>query len=69
MIIIVKNASEALQKNDELRELGLINGQDYSWRFIPFEQDASDPDNSYPPRAEFQFRDPKMESFLQLKWN
>ena len=69
MIIFVKNATEALALKDELTAAGLIIHYDYTWCYHPLVEDYWDPDNTWPPRVEFNFIDQKWETYFQLKWN
>ena len=66
MIIYVKNATEALARKDELTNAGLIVHYDYTWCYHP--QADWDYANITQATVEFNFIDPKIESFFSLKW-
>ena len=71
MIVLVKNATEALIYRAELTDAGLLLDRDYVWRYTPPQDYYEDPYNYAGVllgSVEFKFKDSSLESFYQLKW-
>jgi len=66
--IPVKNAQHALEYKEQLLEAGLVLNQDFSWGYVPSQYDGWDDTTHTEPMVYFEFQDPKMETFFQLKW-
>ena len=64
--IPVKSATHALELKDELSRAGLVVHRDYTWCYHPLIDCW--PEDSVAPWAEFNFHDPALETYYQLKW-
>lgn len=64
----VRNAREAMDFLDLVKQHGLIIEQDFSWSFVPSKYDGYNEDTHTQPLVEFMFRDPAIATFFQIKW-
>lgn len=64
----VRNAQEAMNFLDMVKQHGLIIEQDFSWSFVPSKYDGWDDDTHTQPFVEFVFKDSAMATFFQMKW-
>jgi hypothetical protein len=67
--IPVRNAQEAMNLLDMIREHGLVIEQDFTWAFMPSQYDGWDDTSHTQPTVEFTFRDPAMATYFQLKFS
>ena len=63
----IQKVSRALEMVAELRQSGLIMDQDFVWRFE--KGDYNDSNEFMPPSVTFEFQDPALATFYQLKWS
>lgn len=62
-----QSGSRALEMVDQLRQSGLIMDQDFVWRF---EKGSYNDSNEFvPPAVSFEFGNPALATFYQLKWS
>jgi len=66
LIIIVKNAIEALSLKEQVEELCLE--QDFTWRFTPAVNTWLGDEVITPATVEFDFKDEIWATYFQLKW-
>jgi len=68
--IRMENASpdDGIYWSQELQVSGLIQDQDYVWRYVPSKYDNFGLYNSAPRAVVFEFRDPALATFYRLKW-
>ena len=62
----IQKVSRALEMVAELRQSGLIMDQDFVWRFE--KGDYNDRNEFLSPSVTFEFQDPTLATFYQLKW-
>lgn len=60
-------SNKSLELLDQLRESGLVQDRDFVWRY----QKSSYGENNefIPASATFEFEDPALATFYQLKWS
>ncbi len=66
--ILVANAQQALDLKQQVLDHGLTQGQDFSWRYNPDHYDGYNDSSHTHPTVEFEFQEPSMETFFQLRW-
>ena len=64
----VKNASEAFVYKDHVTEQGLYIEHDYTWKYTPAVNNWLGDEVLTPATVEFEFKDPKWETYFQLRW-
>jgi hypothetical protein len=64
--VIVKNAVEAMDLKAEVQEIHGLNH--FRWRYTPPVNDWFGAEIVTPATVEFDFDDPKWETYFQLKW-
>lgn len=60
-------ANMALELVAELRQSGLIMNQDFVWQYQ--KSGYSEGNKHVPPSVTFEFQDPALATFYQLKWS
>ena len=60
-------ANMALELVDQLRQSGLVMGQDFVWQYQ--KSGYSEGNKHVPASVTFEFRDPALATFYQLKWS
>jgi len=61
------DVNRAIEMKDQLIQDGLVMDQDFKWTWIT--ADYNDVEGwTRQKHAEFEFRDPAMSTFYQLKW-
>ena len=68
IIILVKNAQEALELKEQVLAAGLILHEDFSWEYRPDPYDGYDDSSHAHPEVRFIFRDPVQETFLRMRF-
>jgi hypothetical protein len=58
----------AIDLKNQLLTAGLVIGQDFNWRYTPAHYDNDGHSAVTPKEATFEFQDPALATFYQLKW-
>lgn len=68
VIVLGVNATRALELRDQVEARGLRNNQDFVWSYrqASYNNDGFTP--SSPRQVKFEFNDPAMATFFNLKW-
>ena len=64
--VIVKNSVEALDLKAQVQEVCGLN--QFLWRYTPAVSDWLSQELA-PATVEFEFKDPKWETYFELKWS
>jgi hypothetical protein len=64
--VIIKNSVEALDLKAQVQQV--CGPNDYAWRYSPAVNDWFGAEIVTPATVEFDFDDPKWETYFQLKW-
>jgi hypothetical protein len=68
IVVLVKNAQQAMDLKEQLVVAGLVLHEDFSWEYIPNQYDGYDDTSHSHPEARFIFRDPAQETFFRMKF-
>jgi hypothetical protein len=68
IVILVKNAQQAMDLKDQLIAHGLILHADFSWEYRPDPYDGYDDSVHAHPEVRFMFNDPVQETFFRMKF-
>jgi hypothetical protein len=68
IVILVKNAQQAMDLKDQLIAHGLILHEDFSWEYRPDPYDGYDDSLHAHPEVRFVFADPVQETFFRMKF-
>jgi hypothetical protein len=68
IVILVKNAQEALDLKQQVLDAGLILHEDFSWEYRPDPYDGYNDSLHAHPEARFIFRDSAQETFFRMKF-
>jgi hypothetical protein len=68
IIILVKNAQEALELKEQVLAAGLILHEDFTWEYQPDPYDGYDDSSHAHPEVRFIFRDPVQETFFRMRF-
>ena len=68
IVILVKNAQQAMDLKDQLIAHGLILHKDFSWEYRPDPYDGYDDSLHAHPEVRFVFDDPVQETFFRMKF-
>jgi hypothetical protein len=68
IIIVVKNAQEAIELKDQILAHGLVLHEDFSWEYEPDHYDGWNDSTRTQSFARFVFRDPAQETFFRMKF-
>ena len=66
IIILVKNAQQAMDLKDQVVVHGLVLHEDFTWEYRPDPYDGYDDSLHAHPEVRFVFRDPAQETFFRL---
>ena len=66
MIVIVRNAADALVLKEQVEEL--CSKDDFKWRYVPQVNSWLGDEIITPGTVEFEFKDKQMATYFQLKW-
>ena len=66
MIVIVRNAADALVLKEQVEEL--CSKDDFTWRYVPQVNSLLGDEIITPGTVEFEFKDKQMATYFQLKW-
>ena len=66
MIVIVRNAADALVLKEQVEEL--CSKDDFTWRYVPQVNNWLGDEIITPGTVEFEFKDKQMATYFQLKW-
>jgi hypothetical protein len=66
MIVVVRNAAEALVLKEQVEEL--CAKDDFTWRYTPQVNNWLGDEITTPGTVEFKFKDKKMATYFQLRW-
>ena len=66
--VLTHNAGQALAFKDSLVDAGLVMEQDFVWRYFASAYDWIGSVEE-PGHTVFEFRDPALATFYQLKWS
>ena len=64
--VIVKNSVEALDLKAQVQEVCGLNG--FLWKYTPPVNSWLGDETLTPATAEFEFKDPQLVTYFQLKW-
>jgi hypothetical protein len=62
-------ANQSLDIVKELKELGLIQGRDFEFRYQPRQDDGFTYDDTIPRGCEFYFNEGKWTSYMAIKYS
>ncbi len=68
IVVLVKNAQQAIELKDQVLAAGLILHEDFSWEYIPDPYDGYNDSLHAHPEARFVFRDAAQETFFRMKF-
>jgi hypothetical protein len=68
IIVLVKNAQQAMDLKDQVVAHGLILHEDFSWEYRPDPYDGYDDSSHAHPEVRFMFRDPAQETFFRMRF-
>jgi hypothetical protein len=68
IVILVKNAQQAMDLKDQLIAHGLILHEDFSWEYRPDAYDGYHESWHTHPEVRFIFRDPAQETFFRMRF-
>ena len=68
IVILVKNAQQAMELKDQLTAHGLILHEDFSWEYRPNPYDGYDDSLHAHPEVRFVFDDPVQETFFRIRF-
>ena len=68
IVILVKNAQQALDLKQQVLDAGLILHEDFSWEYRPDPYDGYNDLLHAHPEARFIFRDSAQETFFRMKF-
>ncbi len=68
IVVLVKNAQQAIELKDQVLAAGLVLHEDFSWEYRPDPYDGYDDSMHAHPEARFIFRDPAQETFFRMKF-
>lgn len=68
IIVLVKNAQQAVDLKDQVLSSGLILHEDFTWEYIPNQYNGYDDSSHSHPEARFIFCDPVQETFFRMKF-
>ena len=68
IIILVKNAQEAMEHKDQVVAHGLVLHENFTWEYRPDPYDGYDDSLHAHPEVRFIFRDPAQETFFRMKF-
>jgi hypothetical protein len=68
IIVLVKNAQQAMDLKDRVVAHGLVLHEDFSWEYRPDPYDGYDDSSHAHPEVRFVFRDPAQETFFRIKF-
>ena len=66
MIVIVRNAADALTLKEQVKEL--CAEEDFTWRYVPQVNNWLGDEIITPGNVEFTFKDEQMATYFQLRW-
>ena len=66
MIVIVRNAADALVLKEQVEEL--CSKDDFTWRYVPQVNNWLGDEIITPGTVEFEFKDEQMATYFQLRW-
>ena len=66
MIVIVRNAADALVLKEQVEEL--CSKDDFTWRYVPQVNNWLGDEIITPGTVEFEFKDKQMATYFRLKW-
>lgn len=67
--ITVKDSNEAFGLKMEVDRLGIRPDAGYTWRYTPRIDNWLGDETIMPATVEFEFADPKWETYFQLRWS
>jgi hypothetical protein len=68
IVVLVKNAQEALEFKEQVLAAGLILHEDFSWEYRPDPYDGYDDSLHAHPEVRFVFRNPAQETFFRIRF-
>lgn len=68
IVVLVKNAQQAIELKDQVLAAGLVLHEDFSWEYIPNHYDGYDESSHNHPEARFIFADHAQETFFRMKF-
>jgi hypothetical protein len=68
IVILVKNAQQAVDLKDQVLAHGLVLHEDFSWEYRPDPYDGYDESLHAQPEARFVFRDSAQETFFRMRF-
>jgi hypothetical protein len=68
IIILVKNAQEALELKEQVLAAGLTLHEDFTWEYQPDPYDGYNDSSHAHPEVRFIFRDPAQETFFRMRF-
>ena len=68
IVVLVKNAQQAVELKDQILDAGLVLHEDFSWEYRPDPYDGYDDSLHAHPEARFVFRDAAQETFFRIKF-
>jgi hypothetical protein len=68
IVILVKNAQQALELKEQILEAGLTLNEDFTWEYRPDPYDGWDDSLHAHPEVRFIFRDPAQETFFRMRF-
>ena len=66
VIVIVRNAADALVLKEQVKEL--CSEEDFTWRYTPQVNNWLGDEIITPGTVEFNFKEKQMATYFQLKW-
>ena len=66
MIVIVRNAADALVLKEQVEEL--CSKDDFTWRYVPQVNNWLGDEIITPGTVEFEFKDKQMATYFRLRW-
>ena len=68
IVVLVKNAQEALDLKQQVLDAGLILHEDFTWEYRPDPYDGWDDSLHAHPEVRFIFREPAQETFFRMRF-
>jgi hypothetical protein len=68
IVILVKNAQQALELKEQILSAGLQLNEDFTWEYRPDPYDGYDDSSHAHPEVRFIFRDPAQETFFRMRF-
>jgi hypothetical protein len=68
IIILVKNAQQALDFKQQVLDAGLQINEDFTWEYRPDPYDGYNDSLHAHPEVRFIFRDPAQETFFRMRF-